>query len=186
MPVKYRFRVFNIVFYILLAYQIVILILGSMQYHSLQALAGFCLVSIFLMHMYLFMIYAKGACIAWNEFWIRLLLGKLYAYDAERQYSRKKRNIFICVIIASSFTVVSAIANIIVTQKHLSSYQSLFGFFGICALLILTLTIVLGLEIIIRYFKKLKKNEKGYLLYKTLILQNFLIAVAVFSILLKR
>lgn len=179
---KNKFRFFNIVFYILFAYQIVLLILGSMQYYSLQASAGFCLVSVVLIQMYIFMNYAKGVCIAWNEFCIRLLLGKLYTYDAERQYHRGKRNILICVIIASFLAVISTIANILAAQKHLTSYQPIFGLFGISALLMLILTIVLGIKIIIWHFKKQgANNEKGYLLFKTLILQNFLIALALFN-----
>ena len=181
MPATNKFKTLNIIFYILLAYQLAILILGSMQYHSLQAPAGFCLVSIFLIHMYLFMNYAKGACIAWNEFWIRLLLGKLYTYDAERQYNRKKRNMLICVIIASSFSVISTITNNIIAIAF-GTVQIIISFIGISALLLSMLTIIFGLKIIIWHFKKQWANdEKGYLVFKALILQNFLIALAVSS-----
>jgi hypothetical protein len=184
MKARNRHRVLNLIFYLLLAYQFVILILGNVQYKSLGHVQdGFCLLSFLLIYFYIFMSYAKKACIAWYEFWIRLLAGKFYTYDSERMYYRRKCIMLIIVFIASGFSLLSTIANIILNNSVL--YQSSFGFIGISALVILILSITFGLVVIIQQIKKHSTSEdKGYFLFKTLILQNLLIGMAIFNMLL--
>jgi hypothetical protein len=128
------------------------------------------------------MIYAKGVCVAWNEFGIRLILGKQYTYDAENMYYRKKRNMLVAVVITASLGICSAIVNIIVSDMVL--YKYVYGFFGISALLVIALCLAFSLIVVIRQIKKQWTNDmKGFILYKSLMLQNFLVALALLNML---
>ena len=178
-----KFKILSIIGYILLAYQFVVLILGNVRYHSFgNAPGSLCLVTLVLAYMHLFMCFAKGICLAWYEFWIRLFLGEFYTYDAERMYHRRKRIVLIAVIVASLLAVFATITNIIVNGLMLS--QTIFGFIGISALLMLVLSIAYGFAVIIQQIKKRWTNdEKGFILFKSLILQNFLVALSIINML---
>ncbi|MEL7603401.1 MAG: hypothetical protein AAGU77_09625 [Bacillota bacterium] len=124
----------------------------------------------------------EGCMRAWNEFGIRLLLGKQYTYDAENMYYRRKRVVFIAVVVAVLLAVLSTIANIMVSDPDPS--LSVFGFFSISALLAIVLCFAFGLIAVIRQIKKQwAKDMKGFILFKSLILQNFLVALALFNML---
>jgi hypothetical protein len=178
-----KFLVLNISFYLLLIYQFIILIVGNAQYHSFSiAPEGLCLIPLVLIYMHLFMIYAKGVCVAWNEFGIRLIFGKQYTYDAENMYYRKKRTMFIALVVAGSLAVLSTIANMVVSK--LVPLQSIFGFFSISALLVMALCFAFGLIAVIWQIKKQWTNEmKSFILFKSVLLQNFLVALALVNML---
>ena len=182
MAVRKKYIILNVIFYVFLVYHFVILILGNVRYHSFNAPEGLCLVTLVPVYMHLFMSYTKGVCLAWYEFWIKLFFGEFYTYDAERMYHRRKRIVLIAVIVASLLAVFATIANIIVNSLMLS--QTLFGFIGISALLMLVISIAYGFAVIIRQIKKRWTNdEKGFILFKSLILQNFLVALSIINML---
>jgi hypothetical protein len=180
---KRKWSLFNALSGALLIYQTVLLILANAQYHpSTNAQSGFYAVCFVLICIYLFTRFAKGISVAWYEFWIRLLLGPVYTYDAERLYLRSKRTIMIMLIIVSGFSVILAVSTLIPGYRMLR--RSVFGYIGISALLMLVLTAGSGIVIILQRIRKCEACRRKYcLLFKLLTLQNFLAASSILGVL---
>ncbi len=180
---KRKWSILNALSGALLIYQTVLLILANAQYHPpTNAQSGFYAVCFVLICNYLFISFAKGVCVGWNEFLIRLLLGPIYTYDAERLYLRRKRTILVMLIIAAVVSIFLAVSTLIPGYRMLR--RSVFGYIGISALLMLMLSAGFSIALL---FQRIRNREacqtKGCLLFKLLTLQNFLTASSILGVL---
>ena len=182
-----KFRVLNIIGYLLLTYQLAILVFGFFHYHSIGHVHdGLYVFSFLLIYLYIFSSYTKAEYI--NSPWHRWLnleeyeKGEIDYNRLERWYYINKGIILALAIILSFLAVLFALINMI--QKYLILYQFVFSFIGISALLILILSLTAGIKIIIKYIQKpWMNNEKGSLIFRTVILQNFLLATFILKML---
>ena len=182
-----KFRVLNIIGYLLLTYQLAILVFGFFHYHSIGHVHdGLYVFSFLLIYLYIFSSYTKTEYInsPWRK-WLSLEeyeKGDIDYNQLERWYYINKNIILVLAIIFSFLSILFAIINMI--QKHLILYQFVFSFIGISALLILILSLTAGIKIIIRYIQKpWMNNEKGSLIFRTVILQSFLFATFILKML---
>jgi hypothetical protein len=181
MDVRHKNKILNIIFYILLAYQFALLILGVFQYviniHLTILLYPF---SLFLIYFYLFACYTKESLIHWHS--VRFKLEEKDEPDisaGEMIYNLQKRIVLSLIIIVSILCVIFAFVDLF--QNSAALFPHILSIYGFSAVLIFILTIAVALVSLIRFIKKPWK--KTGLLFNLLLLQNFLLSTAILKML---
>lgn len=173
--------ILNAFFFIILAYQFILLISGILQY-SVQIHLHVMLypASFLLIFFYQLIGYTKDSGIQWGANRLKLFKDDEPDTSAgEMMYNLQKWIVLILAIIFSVLAVIFAFINIF--EHWVVFCHHILSFIGISALLILMLTITLGIRVIIKFI--LKPWEKTSNIFKMLLLQNFLISTGVLKML---